>query len=282
MVEKANRAGYNLTEEELRQLQMIEVEMLEEVDRVCKKNGIKYCISAGTQLGAIRHKGFIPWDDDADLAFLRPEYEKFREACERDLDKERFYFQDYRNTPGYRWGYGKIRRKDTEFVRLNQEHMPYEQGIFIDIMPYDNVPDAWLPRKWNNFRCFLYRKCFWAPLGKMQEKGLKKLAYTALEKIPDQRLYDSFTNFTKRCNRKPTKRIRIFAFPVPGHENGYLRSCFESLVPTQFEGATLMGMEDYDTYLSYKYGNYMELPPIEKRKVHPVSRIKLLDGERKG
>lgn len=130
MIEKANRAGYNLTEEELRQLQMIEVEMLEEVDRVCKKNGIKYCISAGTQLGAIRHKGFIPWDDDADLAFLRPEYEKFREACERDLDKERFYFQDYRNTPGYRWGYGKIRRKDTEFVRLNQEHMPYEQGGF--------------------------------------------------------------------------------------------------------------------------------------------------------
>ena len=249
MVEKANRAGYNLTEEELRQLQLIEVEML---------------------------------DDDADLAFLRPEYEKFREACERDLDKERFYFQDYRNTPGYRWGYGKIRRKDTEFVRLNQEHMPYEQGVFIDIMPYDNVPDAWLPRKWNNFRCFLYRKCFWAPLGKMQEKGVKKLAYAVLEKIPDKKLYDSFTNFTKRCNRKPTKRIRIFAFPVPGHENGYLRSCFESLVPTQFEGATLMGMEDYDTYLSYKYGNYMELPPIEKRKVHPVSRIKLLDGERKG
>lgn len=282
MVEKANRAGYNLTEEELRQLQMIEVEMLEEVDRVCKKNGIKYCISAGTQLGAIRHKGFIPWDDDADLAFLRPEYEKFREACERDLDKERFYFQDYRNTPGYRWGYGKIRRKDTEFVRLNQEHMPYEQGVFIDIMPYDNVPDAWLPRKWNNFRCFLYRKCFWAPLGKMQEKGVKKLAYAVLEKIPDKKLYDSFTNFTKRCNRKPTKRIRIFAFPVPGHENGYLRSCFESLVPTQFERATLMGMEDYDTYLSYKYGNYMKLPPIEKRKVHPVSRIKLLDGDRKG
>ena len=104
MSESAIRAGYQLSAEELRELQMIEVEMLVEIDRICKKCGIKYCMSAGTQLGAIRHKGFIPWDDDADIAFLRPEYEKFRKACETELDHERFYFQDYRNTPGYRWG----------------------------------------------------------------------------------------------------------------------------------------------------------------------------------
>lgn len=276
MMEKANREGYNLSETELRELQMIEVEMLIEVDRICKKCGIQYCISAGTQLGAIRHKGFIPWDDDADLGFLRPEYEKFREACKTELDKERFYFQDYRNTPGYRWGYGKIRRKGTEFIRLFQEHMPYEQGIFIDIMPYDNVPDAYLPRKIHNFCCFLYRKAFWAPLGKMQEKGIKKVAYILLDKIPDNKLYDSFTNFSERCNKKPTKRIRILSFPVPGNENGYLRSCFEMLIPTEFEGVQLMGMKEYDRYLSYKYGNYMELPPVEKRKVHPVSKLQLL------
>lgn len=278
MAEKAHREGYNITEQELRELQLIEVEMLIELDRVCKKCGINYCISAGTQLGAIRHKGFIPWDDDADVAFLRPEYEKFRKACETELDQDRFYFQDYRNTPGYRWGYGKLRRKNTEFVRLRQEHMPYEQGVFIDIMPYDNVPDAYLLRKWHNFRCYLYRKAFWAPLGKLQEKGLKRVAYMFLDKFPDKWLYDSFTKFTKRCNRKKTKRIRIFAFPVPGNENGYLRSCFEELIPVEFEGTMLMGMKDYNTYLSYKYGNYMELPPVEKRKIHPVSKLKLLSS----
>lgn len=276
MVEKAKRAGYNLSEEELRELQMIEVEMLVEIDRICKKCDIKYCISAGTQLGAIRHKGFIPWDDDADVAFLRPEYERFRNACESELDKERFYFQDYRNTPGYRWGYGKIRRKNTQFVRLNQEHMPYEQGVFVDIMPYDNVPDNYILRKWHNFRCFLYRKAFWAPLGKMQEKGIKKFAYETLDKLSDEKIYKSFTRFIEKSNRKNTKRIRIFAFPVPGKEHGYLRSCFETLVPTEFESEQLMGMKDYETYLSYKYGDYMTLPPIEKRKVHPVSKLKLL------
>lgn len=276
----AIRQGYQLSNQELRAVQLIEVEMLQEIDRICKKCNITYCISAGTQLGAVRHGGFIPWDDDADIAFLRPEYEKFRIACETELDKERFYFQDYRNTPGYRWGYGKLRRKGTEFVRLNQEHMPYEQGIFVDIMPYDNVPDAYLSRKLHNFQCFVYRKCFWAPLGKMQAKGIEKLAYQILCKIPEKKLYASFGKFTKRCNRKETKRIRIFSFPVPGTENGYLKSCFQELVPTVFEKIEVMGMKDYDTYLTYKYGDYMTLPPMEKRKVHPVSRLKLLENSK--
>lgn len=274
------RAGYHLKINELRELQLIELEMLVEVDRICKKCGIKYCISAGTLLGAVRHKGFIPWDDDADVAFLRPEYEKFRKACKTELDPERFYFQDYRNTPGYRWGYGKLRRRHTKFVRLGQEHMPYTQGIFIDIMPYDNVPDSLIKRKIHNFQCFFFRKCFWAPLGKLQERGIKKGVYKILDKIPDEKLYKSFTKFIHKCNQKSTKRVRIFAFPVPGKENGYLRSCFENLEPIEFEGINLIGMRDFHTYLKYKYGNYMEMPPLEKRKTHPVSRLKLISIEK--
>lgn len=277
--EKANRTGYVLTEQELRDLQLIEVEMLAEVDRICKKCGIKYCISAGTMLGAVRHQGFIPWDDDADVAFLRPEYEKFRKACETELDKTRFYFQDYRNTRGYRWGYGKLRRRGTEFIRLNQEFMPYEQGVFIDIMPYDNVPDNYILRAFNNFRCFLYRKAFWSAVGRKTTTGFTKLVFEVLYKIPEEKLYKSYNRFIARCNRKTTKRIRIFAFPVPGKEFGYLRSSFDELVEIEFEGVTLMGMKDYDTYLGYKYGNYMKLPPVEKRKVHPVSSIKLIEND---
>lgn len=276
MPENVMNAGYNLSKEELRELQMIEVEMLVEIDRICKKCGIKYCMSAGTQLGAVRHQGFIPWDDDADIAFLRTEYEKFRKACETELDHERFYFQDYRDTPGYRWGYGKLRRKNTEFVRLQQEHMPYEQGVFVDLMPYDNVPDNYVLRMWHNFRCFLYRKAFWAPLGKQQEKGIKKLAYELLDNVNDEKLYDSFTRFAEKCDRSKTKRIRILSIPVPGKQFGYLRKSFDELIPTKFEGKQLMGMEDYDTYLGYKYGNYMELPPEDKREIHPVSKLKLL------
>lgn len=271
--------GYVLSERELRDVQLIELEMLIEVKRICEKCGIHYCISAGTQLGAVRHKGFIPWDDDADVAFLRDDYERFRIACETELDKERFYFQDYRYTEGYRWGYGKLRRKGTEFVRLNQEFMPYEQGIFIDIMPYDNVPDVYIKRMWHAFRCLLYRKCFWAPVGKMSARGVEKLWYIVLSKIPAGRLYESYGRFIRACNKGETKRIRILTLPVPGKESGYLRHCFTEVQPTEFEGVLLNGMKDYNTYLSYKYGNYNELPPPGSRKVHPVSRLTLLENE---
>ena len=102
------------------------------------------------------------------------------------------------------------------------------------------------------------------------------MAYALLDKIPDKKLYASYGKFIAKSNRKETKRIRINTFPVPGHENGYLRSCFVDLIPTQYEDIMVMGMKDYHTYLSYKYGNYMELPPEEKRKVHPVSKLTLL------
>lgn len=279
MTKKANRTGYNLSESELRAVQLIELEMLVEVDRICRQCKIQYCISAGTMLGAVRHGGFIPWDDDADVAFLRPEYEKFRIACETQLDRERFYFQDYRNTKGYRWGYGKLRRKGTEFVRLNQEFMPYEQGIFIDIMPYDNVPDNYFFRAVNNFQCFLYRKTFWSAVARRNEKGLKRLIFELLYRIPEEKLYRSFDRFILKCDKKPTKRIRIFTFPVPGKQFGYLKSSFENLTEVEYEGVILMGMKDYETYLRYKYGDYMALPPVEKRKVHPVSRLKLLEDK---
>ena len=85
-----------LTGEMLRSIQLVELEMLKEVDRICKKHKITYAIIAGTLLGAVRHGGFIPWDDDLDVAMLRPEYERFRKVCKTELDTERFYFQDQR------------------------------------------------------------------------------------------------------------------------------------------------------------------------------------------
>lgn len=277
---KVVREGYNFSDRELRDIQLIQLEMLVEVDRICTKHNIKYCISAGTLLGAVRHGGFIPWDDDADVAFLRAEYEKFREICKEELDHERFYFQDSLSTPGYRWGYGKLRRKGTKFIRLNQEFMPYEQGIFIDLMPYDSVPNQYIARKVHTFRCFLYRKCFWAPVGKKTACGLEKLMYLILDKIPDEKLFASYYKYIHMVNRSQnTRRIRISTIPVPGKENGYLRYCFLDTVPIRFEEILLMGMKDYECYLSYKYENYMELPPVTKRKSHPVSSLKLIEND---
>lgn len=265
-----------LNEEMLRQLQMIQLEMLIEVDRICKKYCIHYNIIAGTLLGAIRHRGFIPWDDDADVALLRPEYEKFRKVCKTELDKSRFIFQDHRNTKGYRWGYGKLRRKNTLFLREYQEHLPYMQGIFIDIFPLDGVPDNYFLRSIKNFECFCVRKILWSKVGKVAEKNFwKKQVYKLLDMIPERNVFYYYHKMIRIANQKKTRMVRILTFPTPNDEYGYYRNWYENSVDTVFEGKVLQGIKDFDSYLSFKFGEYMELPPIEKRKLHPVSMIEL-------
>ena len=269
--------GYVLSGGELRAVQLVELELLCEVDRICRKCGIAYHIVAGTLLGAVRHGGFIPWDDDADVAFLRGEYERFRLACLVELDGSRFYFQDHRNTPGYRWGYGKLRRRGTEFVRLNQEHMPYEQGVFIDMFPYDYVPDNVFLRQLHCFKCFLFRKAFWSPVGLGVSRGPGWLVYFVLSKVSDRWLYRGYERFVVCSNRRVSGWIRILTFPTPTWDHGYRRSWAESSSEFVFEGVSFFGAAEFDEYLSFKYGDYLCLPPVGERKTHPISSLRLLD-----
>ena len=267
-----------LDQKTLRQLQLIELELLLEVDRICRKRNIKYNIIAGTMLGAVRHKGFIPWDDDADVALLRPEYERFKKACEYELDSSRFYFQDHTNTKGYRWGYGKLRRKDTLFMREYQEHMPYEQGVFIDIFPMDNIPDNYALRCLHNFHCFCIRKIFWSEVGKIADKRyFMRVWYRLLSKIPEESIKRHYNNFIKKSNSKKTKLVRMLMFPSPTRSFGYKREWYLTRKEVLFEGQKLMGANAYKEYLTHCYGNYMQLPPLPKRKVHPISKIKLIN-----
>ncbi len=272
------RAGYQISDEELKKIQEIQIDLISEVDRICKKHGIRYNMVGGTMLGAIRHKGHIPWDDDADIGFLREEYEKFRAACKIELDPEKYYMQDFRDTPGYRWGYGKLRRKGTAFVRLGQEEMPYEQGIFIDLMPFDPVPDNPIARRIHFATCFLFRKKFWSQIGKVREKNpFYRFLYKVLNLIPEKTVKKQFKTFIFKNANKKTRLVRILTFPTPKKCFGYNSSWYEDLSLYPFNRLELPGAKDYDGYLNTKYGNYMELPPEGKRIVHPISRLKLLD-----
>ena len=275
-------AVYELTKEELRQVQMIELELLCEVDRICKKCNIRYTVIAGTLLGAVRHKGFIPWDDDADVALLRPEYEKFREACKTELDKSRFYFQDHRNTKGYRWGYGKLRRKGTCFLRENQELMPYKQGVFIDVFPLDAVSNSYPIRVIQNFQCFVIRKMLWSEVGRFSEKNfLIRKIYAILSRVPIRSVFYHYAKMYKTLNGKDYSRlneavwVRILMYPTPNNSYGYLKKWYNNNMDYLFEGKTLIGIADSDEYLTFKFGDYMKLPPVEKRKIHPVTELKL-------
>ena len=270
----------NLDPQSLRRLQLTELELLQEADRVAKKYNISYCIIAGTMLGAVRHGGFIPWDDDVDIAMLRSEYERFREACKKELDLQKFYFQDHTVTAGYRWGYGKLRRKGSVFLREHQEHMPYEQGIFMDVFPLDPVPESQWGRNLKNLECFLVRKLLWAKVGKKADRNpFQRLLYAAMDKIPETCILQYYNGMIERSKSCRSSWVRILMFPTPNDAYGYLAKWYQGGEDILFEGKPFPGVKDPEEYLRFKFGDYMTLPPPEKRKVHPVSAFALPNTE---
>ena len=164
-----DRKGIALTPKLLRRLQLTELEILVEVDRVCRENNIKYCLGCGTLLGAIRHNGFIPWDDDVDVWMLRKDYERFCAVGVKALD-DKYFFQNWFTDPYFNSAYGKIRKKGTRYVRVGQEKMKYKDGIYIDILPLDNLPDQY----WSSWKmivkAWFYRKLTYAKAGSLCEK----------------------------------------------------------------------------------------------------------------
>lgn len=266
-----------LSQEDLRKLQLIELDLLIEFDRICRKYKIRYTLTGGTLLGAVRHGGFIPWDDDADVSMLRSEYEKFKKFCEIELDSK-YYFQDMQKTEGYRWGYGKLRKKGTLFLREHQEHMPYNQGVFIDIFPRDGVPDGFLMRKVHKFQCFCIRKSLWSEVGKIAHKRrIMREWFGFLNWVTDSHIYRIYECLVEKSNRKTTKLVRNLMFPVPNGKDGYPRCWYEESTELEFEGHRFMVNKSYAAWLKQEFGNYMCLPPLDKRKIHPVVKINLGD-----
>ena len=271
-------SNMELTTCQLRKLQMVELELLCEVDRICKKNKIKYTLYAGTQLGAVRHKGFIPWDVDAVVAFSPEVYDLFFEACFKDLDSDKFFIQDYRTDEFYRWRYAKLRRNNSAFIRKGQEHMKYHNGICIDIFVLYNVPDSYLLRKMYFGAFWTIRKALYSEVGKESEKNLlKKVAYKIINKISKENIF----KIAEKIRYKKTSQLRhIIYMPMPNTKNGIPSDCMDEFIDMKFEGYTFNGMKNYDQILKLAYKDYMQLPPLEMRTSHTLaSKIVFPDGE---
>ncbi len=266
--------------DDFRKLQLLELDMLVEMDRVCKANNITYQIWGGTQLGAVRHRGFIPWDDDADVIMLREEYDKFRKVADQ-LNPEICFFQDHDTDPEYRWQFGKLRRTGTKYIRLGQEHIKCKTGVFIDVLPLDDVPISTIGQMLQDFHCFVLRKTLWSEVGKYNEKGMLKILYSIMSKIPMSFIFKQIDWYARKSNNNTPNKVRTLCCTSIGklyykhtlkERYGMPKRWFKRTKTFEFEGKELVGLEDYDEYLRFSFGNYMELPPIEKRGQHaPVS-----------
>lgn len=270
--------GIKMPPEDLRKLQMIELELLLEVDRICRKHHIQYFLAAGSLLGAVRHGGFIPWDDDADLYMLRKDYDRFLDICRTELDTDKFFMQTYETDPEYRWFYGKLRRKGTKFLRAGQEAIHCMSGVSIDIFVMDNQPDHYIP--WLFFT-LLRRGCIktlYSVVGVTEEKvRWKRCLYRLLRHVNKRIPLGIMNCMQKITNRRQTGKVCCIGFyrkspwtqkRKKGKPWGYCRKWFSDTMEIKFEGFSFQAFKEYKKYLRWMYGDYMTLPPEEERFSH--------------
>lgn len=266
---------FEYTPENLRKLQLAELPVLKEVDRICRKNNINYIITAGTLLGAVRHGGFIPWDDDIDIRMLRADYEKFCEACEEQLDKK-FFLQTYRTDPNFRWAYARMLINGTKYLRAGHEHQKAKNGIFIDIFPSDNLPEKGFGRWECTYLSLLCRKILYSEVGMRSAKSfIKRAGFTLLNKIPKEWAHRQMEYLSKRYRNSDTRLVRCFGWGSDTETMGFLKEWLLDTSEIEFEGIRVSCPLNYHNFLAFNFGeDYMEFPPVSARKAgHPASEI---------
>ncbi|NOJ72308.1 LicD family protein [Paenibacillus alvei] len=261
------------------QLKLLQEEMfslLIEVDRICEKHGIPYFLSDGTLLGAIRHDGYIPWDDDVDIQMLRKDYDRFCEVCKSELNHEKFFLQNQKLDKNYNWVFGKLRLKNTSYIRAGQEHLEQKDGICMDIFPLDYISSNKFKQRILMSICKICRKILWSHVGKKNAGSVySRTLFKALAFMPRSFTIAVFEYFAKWDNKKETSHI--VCHNLVGHI--FEREWYDEAIKVNFEGHAFRAPKRYDDILTSRYGKYMELPPVDKQHGHSyASFIRFSNG----
>lgn len=267
-----------MNNQSIRDVQGKILEVMKYIDRVCRKNGIDYFIMGGTALGAVRHGGFIPWDDDLDIFMTPQEYEKFKAAMATDSDPK-FVLQEWRTVKNY-LEYAKVRMNGTTFIEESlKDRRDLHQGIYVDIMMLHKVPQSSFIQKWVYYESkfvtlYALSQRNWKPKSKGQAIVLgllKVLPCQMIAKVCYKRIYkyDGMTDGYSYC---------YWITPAKFHQGLFSRDFFEEPIDVPFEDAKLYGSKHIKEYLSYRYGDYMKLPSeaAQKAAVH----AKIYDTEK--
>lgn len=256
-----------ITNEELKVLQL---DILAKVDEFCRKNNISYTLIFGTLIGAIRHKGYIPWDDDIDIAMPRPSYDRFLETF-NGYDTYLYVIAPETNI-NYYAPYANVCDRRTILYEGYNGHRGIEVGVKIDIFPIDGTPEDETEYVKRTMLLDDYRTIMRWKRNKLQFYNLKLLLITIAKKLKYSLYsYESLQNKILTEERKypfsNSKYVDNVAFPV--YSNTRLpKCCFDKYIDVHFENKLFMVIESYDEYLTKVYGDYMQLPPEEKRIPH--------------
>lgn len=257
----------------LRRLQLTQLEILKVFDQFCRQNNLKYSLYAGSLLGAVRHKAFIPWDDDLDVCMSRNEYNRFINLWEK-APPPGYILQNKENTPSYCQSFSKIRKDHTTFLQEEHESERYHTGIFLDIFPLDRMPNGKLKRmlfKWNCMEYQLLTREFAPPKARIVTRlGASVLLACTPKSCREKVRQNRLKKITKYNDQHNLDVVAIET--MASLRKTFAPNMLDTYVDLPFEDGKFMCFAGWDDHLHRKFGNYMQLPPEEERtwRHHPI------------
>ena len=257
-LQEEERCGFTVTAD-MKKVWAVQLDLLEHFQEVCRRHGLRYFAAGGTLLGAVRHKGYIPWDDDIDVVMLREDYNKLLAVADDEFAAP-YFFQTAWNDKSYSRGHAQLRNSNTTAILLSEKGLfSFNQGIFIDIFPVDAVPDD--PRERAAHR---RRIKFWEGLLKLtvrypanpHKTAAKTLLHTVASLIPYRLIYRQFENACTRYNGRGMQRVGTISFLADEERILFPVTAYDNVQPVPFEHLSIDIPADYDTLLSHQYGDY--------------------------
>lgn len=268
--------------DELMRIQAIELEILKKFAEICKRYSLRYVLDSGTLLGAVRHGGFIPWDDDVDVGMPRTDYERFLEIAQTELGDE-YFLQNRKSDPKCPFLFSKIRKNGTLFLEWNKRNIKMHHGIFIDVFPYDILPDHGRDAYIDKCKK-LYRRFINGAIPDVVSQPELKIEWIAKETA--RRSTYRFTKVKNALSKNMTADVMDNLFAKYKAQKAAAYTCHfyskkiifeeQQMFPAKeikFEDALFYCPACSDEILTNIYGDFMKLPPEDKRHGHRPAKI---------
>ena len=257
----------------LKEIQKIEFDILTYFADFCKKNSLRFYLCGGTLLGAVRHHGFIPWDDDLDVCMPRPDYDKLMKLYGEEVSNIRLFSWERRNMTA---PFAKLKRIDTRIsCRTSNSDSDIDTNLWIDIFPFDGLPESAAEQRWIYRRAYIYRQFLALCLSRsgtgrtFVRKEIKNIIRPFARLVGAKRFNAWLDSFARQIPYGATPYVGSIAWGLHGFPGEVMQiDMFEKGTLVEFCGATMPTFSCWENYLSNCYGDYMQLPDEKDRQTH--------------
>lgn len=260
-----------LVDSKRKKIWAVEIDLLLKFDEICKKHNLKYFVMGGTLIGTIRHKGFIPWDDDIDVAMLRDDYEKFISVAVNEFESP-YLLQLPQTDDGYYYSFAKLRNVNTTAISYAFEYSDFNQGIFLDIFPLDNCLMDDLEERFDRINILNKDNSTYMRMSNPNpsEDDKRRIALHSGRNPMD--VYNEIQEIAMKYRDINTEYVNTMVLTAYKYDTLiYKREWFDDILYKDFEGIKVPVPKSYDEALRAQYGDYMQLPPVEKRGIEHLS-----------